>query len=295
MADELNDELIDPIVVDGLERGHDYHSEATVLAGNLVLPLVQEIKPQAHAKLKPKGGYLSQHAEEYRLEGVVSYKSAYTQVAGNKETKDGRGWNTLTTSVIEGLNVLDVLTADRVVAQVSTEHPRKGYVPSINFLGTRYENLQIAGKPVTVHLNLNLLGPKPEDDGPYSKDSKFLSHVSDQHQCLSGCKDRPDDLLERYTKLPTTNGGQEWLECSLVEKIDEGDYPGHSCGHIITVPNFGKIYLATLRLEQSDFDAQTGVPKCTLFKLNMIELVLGCAIGGTAQITSTITNGHTKP
>ncbi len=58
---------------------------------------------------------------------------AYTQVAGNRSTKSGQGWTTLTTSVIEGLNVLDVVTADRVVGQTITEHPLEGYVPSDQF------------------------------------------------------------------------------------------------------------------------------------------------------------------
>jgi len=57
--------------------------------------------------------------------------------------------------------VLDVLTADRVVGQIITEHPLVGYVPIISFLGTRFENLRIAGHPVELDLDLNILGDKP--------------------------------------------------------------------------------------------------------------------------------------
>ena len=128
-------------------RTHQYNAEATILSGYLTLPLAQEIRSQARIALPDSGGYISQHADKFRLEGVLSYSAAYTQVAGNRSTKSGQGWTTLTTSVIEGLNVLDVVTADRVVGQTITEHPLDGYVPSINFLGTRFENLRIAGHP----------------------------------------------------------------------------------------------------------------------------------------------------
>jgi len=66
----------------------------------------------------------------------------------------------LTSSVIEGLNILDVITADRIVGQTITNHPLVGYVPSISFLGTRFENLRIAGNPVELDLNHDIFGPR---------------------------------------------------------------------------------------------------------------------------------------
>jgi hypothetical protein len=144
-------------------RTHDYHAEATILSGHLRLPLAEEIRPQALANLPKEGGYFSQRAEAYRLESVISFRSAYTQVAGNRSTKAGQGWTTLTTTAIEGLNVLDVVTADRIVGQTITEHPLEGYVPTVSFLGTRFENLRIAGHPVDLDLDLDILGAKPEN------------------------------------------------------------------------------------------------------------------------------------
>ena len=162
-------------------RKHHHHAEAVVLSGNLQLPLVQEIKPQAHVKLHEEGGYLSERSENYRLEGVISVRSAYTHVAGNRSTKPGQGWTTLTTTVVEGLNVMEILTADRIVGQTITEHPLVGYVPSVNFLGTRFENLRVAGHPVKLDLDLNILGAKPADDGSYALDSGVLSRVRSQY------------------------------------------------------------------------------------------------------------------
>src|ERR1035437_9466457 len=121
-------------------KTHRYHAEATVLAGKLHRPISFEIEPQAYAKLPENGGYLSQRTPAYHLEGVISFKSAYTQVAGSPDIKPGHGVGTLSPSVVEGLNVLDVVTADRVVGQVATEHPLDGFVPHVTFLGTHFEN-----------------------------------------------------------------------------------------------------------------------------------------------------------
>ena len=94
--------------------------------------------------------------------GDLSYEAAHTQVAGNRETKPGHdGYTTLVTSVVEGLNILDVVTADLVVAQISTDHPLVGYVPSITFLGTRFENLRIAGHKVDeLEMCLDIFGKR---------------------------------------------------------------------------------------------------------------------------------------
>jgi hypothetical protein len=275
-------------------RTHNYHAEATVLEGHLQLPLTQEIKPQAYAKLSEHGGYISQRAENYRLEAAISFRSAYTQVAGNRDVKPGHGWATLTTTVIEGLNVLDVLTADRVVGQISTEHPLVGYVPSISFLGTRFENLRIAGHPVEVDLDLGIVGSKPENDAAYTTDSALLGRVSNQYNSIIGHQDLPPELHERYNRLSSTLGSREAVECSLVHHAT-GGYPGNCFGHVITVPNFGKITLAKLTLKHEDFKPETGVPEKTTVHLAMIDMKLGCAIKGGAGVGSASTNGKNWP
>jgi hypothetical protein len=88
---------------------HKYHAETTVLSGQLVLPVAQKIEPQAHTKLPENGGYFSQRQDIFRLESVVSFRSAYSHVTGSKSNKPDEGWNTLTTTVVEGLNVMEVL------------------------------------------------------------------------------------------------------------------------------------------------------------------------------------------
>jgi hypothetical protein len=279
---------------DDVFRRHLYHAEAYVLQGNLTLPLVQQIKTQAYAKLPEEGGYLAQHESDYRLESVISFHSAYTQVAGNPDEKPGHGWSTLATSVVEGLNVLDVVTADRVVAQISIEHPLVGYVPSITFLGTRFENLRIAGHPVELDLDRDFFGPKPGNDAPYTKASGFLDRVAAQHNLVRTHPNLLAELAQRYTGLSRDAENPEAVECSLVNRA-EGAFPGVPRGHVIHVPDFGTICLANVRLEQSDYQQGTGIPKQTTVQLNMIEMKMGCVAAGNSSVGSIKTNGATVP
>jgi hypothetical protein len=276
------------------ERYHDYNAEAEALSGNLTLPLMQEVKPPTFVALNVRGGYLSQHVENYRLGGVVSFRSAYTQVGGNPDPKPGHGWNTLTTSVIEGLNVLDIVTADRIVCQISTDHPPIGYVPTVTFLGTRFENLRIAGHQVKLELDLDMLGAKPKKDGGYLSDRDFQKRANTQRERLKGQKNLPTDIAKYYNQGSSDAGKPGTITCSLVNQV-EGGYPGRSFGHAIDVPNFGKIYLATLTVDQSDYDTPTGAPRKTTITLKMIEMVMGCVGVGNLMGGGGKTNGGTAP
>lgn len=284
-----------------IPRTHTYHAEALVLQGKLTLPLVQDIKSQAYANLSPQGGYLAQHESDYRLESVVSFRKAYTQVAGNPATKPGRGWTTLATAVIEGFNILDVVTADRIVAQLSIDHPTEGYVPFVSFLGTRFENLKIAGKPVDLDLNPNMFGYKPEDDAPYTRSSEFLDRVARQHDQVREHPNLLKDLVQRYTGVSREAEKPEAVECSLVNKAD-GSFPGRSHGHVIHVPDFGTVTLARVRLEQGDWtEGTTGamkgkmLPRNTAIQLTMVEAKMGCSAEGDTGTGVTKTNGTTHP
>jgi len=276
------------------ERTHIYDAEATVLSGQLDLPVSQKIAPQAHTKLVEKGGYFNQRSEAYRLQSVISFRAAYSHVAGIRSLKPGGGWHTLTTTVIEGLNVMEVLTADRVVGQTITEHPLVGYVPSISFLGTRFENLRIAGHPVELEIDPNIFGPKPVDDAPYTQDAGFVGRVSRQYDRIGSHKDLPAELLERYNRLSSTLRGSEAVECSLVNQAS-GRYPGRSFGHVITIPGFGTITLAKLTVKHENPHEKTKVPRKTTFTLTMIDLKLGCAIQGEVMMGSGPSNGGNYP
>lgn len=274
-----------------VDREHIFYAHAVSLEGTLYLPFAQDIQPQNPVLLGEQGGYLHHHSENFRLQGIVSYKSAYTQVAGNLDDKPHHGWNTLSTSVLEGLNVMDVVTVDRIVGQILTHHPEEGYVPSVTFLGTRFENFRIAGHPVELDFDANMLGPKPLNDAPYTSDADFLDRVTQQYDRIRTHKSVPAEIAARYNQNPSASANRESIECSLVNQV-QGSFPGHSYGHVIDIPHFGKIYLATLRVEHSNFHHKTGAPVKTELSLTMIRVKMGCTGSGGITGGSGKTNGQ---
>lgn len=268
-----------------------YDARAFALEGDLQLPLRAEIKPQAFLDLPEVGGYVSQHQCDYRLEGIISYRSAYTQVAGNQDLKEGHGRVTLATAVLEDFNILDVVTADRVVAQISAEHPPDEDIPEITFLGTRFDNLRIAGHPVEPELDLDFFGAKPDNDAPWSSNRDLRERVAAQAEAIRRQSNLPADVAERYNRTPSDSGSQVSIECSLVQHAKVPS-PGRTFGHVIDIPHFGRVYLATVRLVETP-DKKTGRIS-TLYKLTMIEAKMGCIANGSASAGNAVTNGGTK-
>src|SRR6202034_3816723 len=174
---------------------HQYYAEADVLSADIQQPVQDVIKPRAYVELskkgrcEDKGHYHYKKADPFHLDGILSYEGGYTQVAGHPSSKIA-GFSTLATSVVEGLNVLDVVTADRMVAQISTVHPAywTGQVPSVTFLGTRFDNLRMGGHKVEVERSLDILGPRSEDDRSYFDDRDVLGRISDQYKTIAKTK-----------------------------------------------------------------------------------------------------------
>ena len=271
------------------QRVHYFHAEATALHAKLQHPLNGEIKPQNHLKLHKEGGYLSDHAKDYRVDNVVSFKAAHTHVAGHESPKGDHPWITLTTSSIEQLNVLEVVTADRVVSQIATEHPReKGHVPSVTFLGTRFENLQVGGIRVNLKLKFPLTTLEPKTpDTPYLLDDNFLAEIA----ATPGSFPELGSQWEKWLKTRESNPeapkpeasatGSLAYEVSLADPNSQGGVKID--GNVLTVPDFGKIILAELTVD------------CDTFRLTMLRLEMGCLAAGMMTLGTGIVNGGTRP
>lgn len=277
-------------------RTHSFHAESAPLRGGSGSPLMKAIHGQAPLSVDPAGGYLYQNTPEFRLDGVLSFKSAYSQVSGTAGLKPGQGWVTMSTSVIEGLNIADIVTADRIVAQISTEHPLEGYVPSVSFLGTHFENLRVAGRPVEFTLDLDMLGQKPAGDVPYLSDQAFRGRVQSQSDNLYANRNLSRSILERYSANPASVADGEAIDFSLIHQIS-GSFAGSTTGHIIHVPDFGDIHLATVKLSQAGY--RGGTATCTTLELTMVETPTGNGAtsldDGTTGTGVTKTNGATRP
>jgi len=270
---------------------HEYYAQANVLKADISDPIQEEVKPQAYVQLSKSGGYQFRQADPFRLEGIVSYESGYTQVAGHPSTKLA-GFTTLATSVIEGLNVLDVVTADRVVAQLSTVHPvyGSGQVPTVTFLGTRFDNLRIAGHKIDVDRNLDILGPQPVDDESYFDNRGVLDRIAQQYDRIATAMHLPEWASKEYPRgRPVTNGNRT-LECSLVNGVE--GCPGTSFGHVIDLPHFGKIFLGELKVERTPGDPSKGIYDSYKFLLTMIRIKMGCIATGSTEAAAAKSNGQ---
>jgi hypothetical protein len=161
-----------------------YDANAAVLEATITQPLQQELPGQASSTLGENGGYLNTVAKPYQLKNILSYSGGYSQVSG---FQDANGDNvTLATAVIEGLNILEILTADRVVAQITSVMAQGDKVQSVSFVGSRFENLRIADQPVVVSVNPDALGAKPADGGSYFDPGNVPAGMTVSGNTLSG-------------------------------------------------------------------------------------------------------------
>ncbi|MFZ0536056.1 MAG: choice-of-anchor P family protein [Candidatus Sulfotelmatobacter sp.] len=281
------------------KRVHYFHADASAFGGYFERPIEHTIAPQAPMSLSPSGGYGSARSENFRLEGVVSYKSASTQVSGRLSKKEGHGWVTLATATVEGLNVLDVVTADRLTAQVSTEHPLEGDNPRVTFLGTSFDNLKIAGCPIDIKLNFNICDQGNGNGYPSEpciEDDQFLARVADQYKRMTNAKnlpewvkDRsiPDWIKERYEWDSEQSENAGSVLCAIVNEaaVREGcdQFPGRPFGSVFEVPDFGRVFLGELFVD------------CNSYRLTTIRLEMGCSGEGSVSGPTAMTNGHTIP
>lgn len=298
---------------------HEYHADAHVLSGRLERPIEQKIEEHAPVSLKGRrSGHLTRTTEDVSIEGLVTVDKGHTRVSGSKSLKPGHGWVTLSTSMIEGLNVFEIITADRLVSQVSTEHPEKdGHFPHVTFLGTQFNNLQVSGIPLKVRLNYSVCGPKPAGDRSYLDDLAFLEAVKDRTEKVARSGHLPKAAQAEYDKRLNgvnqlignkgskssgrPNGGVgdgPSVICSLVTDIDksiEESIPGvHVIGHVLVIPDFGTVSLGEVKVGERWYDPKDARPS-NYFELMVIKMNLGCVGTGIVNGGGSSANGHTRP
>lgn len=288
-ADELS--MMGP--AKGAQAIHNYNAEANLLTAELEQPLKEHIRPQEQVKLSADGSYRFKHAGPFRLEGILSYEGGYTQVAGHPSSKID-GYTTLATSVVEGLNVFDVVTADRVVAQISTVHPvfGEGQVPAVTFLGTRFENLRIAGHKVELKPNLEIFGQRDVNDKSYFDSAAVTGQIAEQYRELS--KDGlPEWTREYYPKdravVQDISQGRRQMHCSVVNSVK--NTPGTPFGHVIDLPHFGRIFLGEVKLVHERSKDPANENDKYKFQLTMIRMKMGCLGDGNTSASSAASNG----
>jgi hypothetical protein len=133
-----------------MEQKFLYHALASGVSGHITLPFQHVIEVQAPSALPFTGGYSASRAENFRYDHILSFSSAYTVATGNES---GRSFNTLATATIEGLNIHNMVTADRVVARLASKYMKDTGEQSATFAGSHFQNLRIGGYPVEVEID----------------------------------------------------------------------------------------------------------------------------------------------
>ncbi len=272
-----------------VKKAYYFHAEAHPLGGFIEKPFQKHIPSQASGSLPAVGGHVTMRSDVFNFEEIVSCSSTYSRVSGSQD-EDGSWW-TLATSVVEGLNILEVVTAERIVAQISVQHPADGGSPQISFAGSRFECLRIAGCDASPAMNSGFQAPGRGAGGNNPIDwTLFKETASRQAAKLVKGIEADDDrdafrsLIERYGWLASKRkpGAHECVLCSLVDGVDRA-IPGKSFGHVVHIPHFGKIIFG----EIVAFPASV--------QLSMIRAELGCATHGAISMASAVVNGTTHP
>jgi hypothetical protein len=126
-----------------------YHGQALAAGGHFERPFADVLAPQASLVLPSVGGYGGARAENFNFHDFVKFRSAASTVSGSESEVDGkRVFNTRVCVVVEGLNIGDVVFADRVVARLVSEHSVHGPDVPIHPLGSHFVGLRVAGVPI---------------------------------------------------------------------------------------------------------------------------------------------------
>jgi hypothetical protein len=293
---------------------HDYHANAHVLSGHLKRPIEQKIEEVGQLNLRDRrGGHFTRFSETTSVEGLIHFAKGKTRVSGSRSPKHN-GWVTVSASIMEGLNSFEVITADRVVSQVSTDHPYDdGHYPLVNFLGSQFHNLRVSGFLVPLTFNFGICGKRPAEDRSYLRDLKFLAGVRCQIAKVACAHDLPQDLKTQYDKRlkdvdrligladkGTWEDDEPEIICSLIESIGEIPIPGvKSYGHVLVIPEFGSVSLGEIVVGEKNYmDEQNPKEKLkpsVYFTLTGINMQMGCVGDGSAKASVATANGRHKP
>src|SRR5260370_9665409 len=136
-----------------LYRTYHYHANAHVLSAQFKRPVEHLIEVQAATSLPTIGGHGSPGVENFRLQEFVSFRKGYSHVSGSPEEIEGKThFTTLVTAVAEGLNILDVVTADRIVARFASSHTFDDQEPKFTTVCSKFDNLHIPRCKTEIHM-----------------------------------------------------------------------------------------------------------------------------------------------
>jgi hypothetical protein len=256
-----------------IQKIYSLRADANALGGYLEKPLEKAIPTLAPVSLPAVGGVATARSEAFTLEEIVSCSAAYTRVSGRANSTTS---SLLVTAVVEDLNILEVVRAERVVAQVSIDIS-SGSALKISLAGSSFEGLRLAGQKCCPKLNEDLQRPGLTWEDVREAGLKqgetllpgFRKHSEDayqwalsRHRRMSSDPKRPAD----GDSAPNPVGGGS-AQASLVNSLAVSGF-GRSYGHVVEIPHFGRIIFGEVLISRESV------------QLVAIRAELGCATAG---------------
>lgn len=266
-----------------------FHGYAIGAAGQIRKPYSEVIEVQAASALPQIGGHGSARSCHFKYREILKFDLAHTEVTGepcdSDHDHDKTTFGTRISSTVEGLNVLGMVTADRVVATLSSTYSSASDgEPSVRLIGTRFENLRIAGIPIDVDLATDVFDryDTHRSLGAAYKSNDKVQSLVDQLSLKDRASEAPPHILRWFSdlsggsELPATRG---ITAISLVRSL-EPKGSGLDCwGHVIHLPGFGTIRLAEIVISTKTRN------------VNMIQVDLDCPYKGQIMLCSIADGG----
>ena len=255
-------------------QNYSFRADANALGGFLEEPLRKIIPTVAPVSLPAVGGFATVRSEGFNLDEIVSCSSAYSRVSGTEHHADG-SISILTTAVVEDLNLLEVVTAERIVTQLSISIPKGNHGLRISLTGSCFEGLRLAGRESQPTLNAQL---NPSAGVHLTWQDIQTAGQTQAEQLIEKFKARGDKDADRWAEerhgwmtVDPPAGGCGKLLCSLVDGFD-GEGSIATCCHIVEIPGFGRFFFGELRVSHDSA------------QLVAIRAELGCPVKGKVGI-----------
>lgn len=265
-----------------------FRGSAIGAAGRISSPFCEIIEVQAASALPQIGGHGTARSVAFKHGEFLQFQLAHTEVTGTPCDCDDIpvSHNSRITSTVEGLNILGMITADRVVATLaSTYTPTSDGEPSVRLIGTRFENLRIAGTPVEVDLAADVFDQFDTHRALSQayKTNDAVRGLVDQLTLKHRAKEAPPHIMrwlnpmEGGSELPSSRG---ITSISLVRGLAPRGGGLDCWGHVIHVPGFGTIRLAELEISK------------TTRTINMIQVDIDCPHKAQLMLCSVADGGE---
>jgi hypothetical protein len=231
------------------EQDYFYQAQSVASTGHLTLPVQKTMELQASVALPMDGGVGHSKSGPFSFEGVYRFEFAHSQVSG-KSSHHKKSFNTLAQTVIEDLNIHEMVTADRVVSRVAVHHGHGERDSYITPLGSTIENLRIGG---------------------YRIEPVLVADWFSEHGTWESFCQHHGELAEHQTFSTKTEEGEErprLFHCTMVKdwgRLPQGIVPHR---HGLWVPEFGMVYIGEIFISRGSR------------RVRMVRTKFGCGTEG---------------